>query len=283
MACTTVELKAGGVKETTMDLSRDRSFVRLLDKDGEPIAGASITLRDIEHMPNLLARSIITDDSGVAELPATGLDEFMLEAGFPSGGFMAPRRVLRPKTEEPLELVWDGGKGMFLGVFDGSTPLEGLEIWVHEKQSGFPAVTLNVPSDGHYERPNIGAGTYFAQPHSSWVWFRRAEFELDDKGTPIHLEFRRLGDLVVAVKDAYGNPVSGLAVELSSDEFGESVADWLATGRITSTTGLVTDDAGEVHLAGLPHGAYTWSVGGESGSTTVAVGSGSLLAVQLVE
>ena len=283
VGCASVDVVRGELNEVSMDLAGSRSYVRLLGKDGRPISGASITLRDPDHMPNLLARALTADDAGVVELPATALDELMLSAYFPSGGFMASRRILRPKTEEPLDLVWDGGKGLFLEIFDGEVPLEGLEIWIHERLSGFPAVTLNVPADGHYERPNIGASEYFAEAYSGWVWNRRVYFDLDDEGTPVRIEFRRLGDLTVSVVDLLGNSAAGVQVELTSDEFGESVAGWLAEGRVVSGTGLVTDGDGMVRLDGLPRGAYSWFVGGKAGSVDVAVGAGSSLKVQLGE
>lgn len=283
VACASVEVTRGQLNEVALELDGSRSFVRMLGKDGTPLSGATVTLRDPDHMPNLLARSLVADDAGLVELPATNLDELMLSAYFPSGGFMATRRIMRPKTDEPLDIVWDGGKGLHLEVFDGDVPLEGLDVWVHESQSGFPAVTLNVPADGHYERPNVGAGEYFAEAYPSWVWNRRVYFNLDDEGTPVRIEFRRLGELTIQVEGLLGNPAAGVAVSLTSDEFGESVGDWLAEGRVTSDTGLVTDADGVVRIGGLPHGGYSWSAGEQSGSVEVAVGSGSVLEVQLEE
>ena len=53
--------------------------------------------------------------------------------------------------------------------------------------------------------------------------------------------------------------VSGLLLDLASDEFSTSVAAWLADERVTaSSSNLATGPGGVLKLTGLPHGTYTW-------------------------
>jgi hypothetical protein len=282
LAAATVEVEAGETGEVDLRLDGQSFSIRVLDPIGSPIPGAIVELRDAENLASGLESSV-TDSDGVAHFAPTAVSAFMVLVSHPTGGFLPPTPLRHPRTQEPVDLVWESMAGFVADVQDHGVPLEGLELWVHERQSGVSAVTFGVPESGHYERANIGPGSYFAEPHSAWVWHRRVAFELDDEGTPVHLEFRRLGDLVVKVADPYGNPVAGIAIDLVSDEFGESVADWLAAERITGDTGLVTNGDGEVHLAGLPHGGFSWSAGSQAGSVVVGVGTGALLEVQLVE
>jgi len=279
--CTSVEVHAGQEEAVTLGLELTSFRVRLLSEDGIPIAGAYVWARDAGHLPNVVGTTVSTNDEGIALLTSTDISELIVEAISATGGYSGPHTVVPPKTEDPVDVVWAEGDLLEIEVFDGPVPLEGLEVWVHRAETSYATVTLDVPEDGHYQRPNIATGEYFAEPHSSWVWFQRSFFDFD--GSPARLEFRRLGDLTVHVKDLLGNPVGGVAVSLTSDEFGESVGDWLATGRVSSDTGLVTDAQGVVRISGLPHGAYSWSVGAQIGGVDVAVGSGSLLGVQLGE
>ena len=73
--------------------------------------------------------------------------------------------------------------------------------------------------------------------------------------------------------------MSGVQVELTSQEFQVPVEDWVRDEKVRAPNGLKTDALGQLRIEGLPRGGYSWSVGGvqpSSGSFTLVPAANAL-------
>lgn len=68
---------------------------------------------------------------------------------------------------------------------------------------------------------------------------------------------RRPATLAIKLKDTQGNLLRDTPLEFVDSSTMQSIASWLETGLITTSTGsLVTDEHGELHVVGVPEGSY---------------------------
>lgn len=268
LAAKVVQVIAGASNEVELELGGLPFTVHVTSEDQLPIEGAIVEARDVRYSTDVLSLGF-TDADGLVTLSPMEGEQFLLDMIHPAGGYLPPTAFKRPGKSRVIELVWNEPAPLELLVTDDGVPLDGLELWIHERLGGYPCVTMNTPSDGHYTREGINPGEYFVEPHSAWVWFERRALVVEAAGGLKSLSFRRLGDLSLTFTDLLGNPMAGVAVELTSTDLNESAADWLAEGRVESAHGLTTSEAGEVRITGLPHGTYAWVTSAGSGTLMV--------------
>ncbi len=70
---------------------------------------------------------------------------------------------------------------------------------------------------------------------------------------------RRLADLHFQVEGPTGHAQAGIAIELTSSEFGTSAEAWIEQGKLrTIPASTMTDAEGTLIFPAIPHGNYHW-------------------------
>jgi len=266
---------ADGVKELVLAIEERPSAARVVDRDGTPLAGVLVWVGG----PGFggFVGSSATDEDGVASLGNLPAGPALLCVNSQGGSTQEFPLDSVGTPDAPTELVYDPQAELLLTVTDRGVPLEGVMLLASAEVSSVLLPWMVVGAGGVWHQVNVGAGSYILSPVTPSVWYEQKVVSTGSSSQPIAVEFRRLGDLEVTVLDAYGKPLAGVAVEVRSVEFGTSVADWLAAGRVKSSTGLVTNAGGRIAIEGLPNGPYEAVVGAASAQGDVpALGVGKL-------
>jgi len=237
---------------------RAASF-RVVENNSTPIAGATVYLL-IPGLGYEAAISATTTADGLASVTAPASGPVDVGVFHPTLGLAAFIGLGDDDQQSGLyELELDPVAPMEVLVRDGAIPVAGAELglgkggyWMSRPRTDGAGLTKTVPLNGGAWRVR------FDQPG---YWPTEGEFLLKKGSKPFELQVRRLSDLEFEVRDAAGLAVSDVEIGLVSDEFHESAGDWLAQGRITSSTGSMrTDRSGKLTVRGAPHGKYRWSV-----------------------
>jgi hypothetical protein len=185
-------------------------------------------------------------------------------------------------SNDPIEIVFAADREIELQIRDGSVPLPSVSCLLIEERGFARLPVASSDESGVLRWKAVGPGRFTAQIRQAGYWPTDANVEALPAGQPTEVQVRRLGDLDVTVDRVSGTSAAGLRVELESVEFGDSVATWIADGRVSSSSGsMVTDSQGRLSLTGLPRGTYRWAAGGESGLVEVLAGNRDNLAVFL--
>lgn len=249
----------GGVKELVLSIAESASAVRVVNRDGEALAGVLVWVGG-PGFGGFMGASA-TDEDGVASLGNLPPGPVLLCVNSKAGSTQEFPLESVGTPDAPTELVYDPQAELLLTVTDRGVPLEGVMILAGAEVSNVLLPWLVVGAGGIWHQVHVGAGSYILRPITPSIWYEEKTVTTNASSKPTPIEFRRLGDLDLAVHDAYGQPLPGLAVDLRPLEFQTPVADWLATGRVQSATGLVTDAEGRIQIKGLPNGPYEATVG----------------------
>lgn len=264
-----------GVKELELAIEERPCAAHVVDRDGSPLAGVLVWVAG----PGFggFVGSSATDEDGVALLGNIPPGPALLCVNSQGGSTQEFSLDSVGPPDAPSELVYDPEAELLLTVTDRGVPLEGVMLLASAEVSNVLLPWMVVGTGGAWHQVHIGAGSYILRPVTPSVWYEEKVVSTNSTGTPTAVEFRRLGDLEVTVRDVAGKPAAGIPVDVRSVEFGTSVGDWLAAGRVKSSTGLVTDALGRVQIEGLPNGSYEVVAGAATVSGDVpALGTGKL-------
>ena len=263
-------IPAGSASGTTFELNledRKDAVVRVVNGGGEPLQGLYVSFRS-KLNPASFVDSATTDSEGLAYI--NRLDEWEGELVIRDQARvgMFGLAVEFPTDGSPLEVVWNVVTDLRLNVHDGGVALEGLDVWIHTPGGVSSIDLMNVTKEGVVFHQGLAPGEYLLQPGGNWVWPDGKSIHVTEDGfSPSSIEFLRRGDLLITVRDEFGNPLSGIPLSLSHEGFEESVADGVDDGLVTAPGGLTTDKNGTVLLLGLPHGQVLCTLPGGSTKT----------------
>jgi hypothetical protein len=242
-----------------IQVASEPTTVRVIDTEGRPVAGAFVKLNLPQDSSGWFA-SNKTDAKG--ECTFSGLMHERLLVSLHHGD-KGVRMLIPIRQEEhsgeAIELVLDAKDELIVQLVDGSLPLAGIPIELHDDQA--LAFRLGNPSTnnaGIASHKPVAEGRYLARISYPGLWDTEAIVE--PSRTPVPIQVRRLGSVVVAPQQA-GVALPSAQVTLRSVEFGTDVMHWHAQNRVRVTPGDGRADAsGRVAFEGLPHGEYAWTV-----------------------
>ncbi len=246
-----------------IEVGGDGPRFRVLDRDRRALTGVEVRLHALSSG---WARSALTDAAGEVRFGPWPLDLCDLELLRNDLGWSFVRGVRA--SQDAVELVFDPRAQVLLLVRDDGIPLPGVPVSLFYEQGGLVTVsTLRTEDSGLARSALLSAGEYGAWIDHPGLWpqkFRVPATEHPKLASPIQV--RRLGSVVLHCS-RQGMPVSGLALDIASVEFVDTVAQWAAENRVAMTPASgVTDDTGELRLDGLPRGQYRWAVTDDSGA-----------------
>jgi hypothetical protein len=246
--------------DVEIPLAQERMRVRVQDPEGEPLAGAWVTIRSSDGADILALDD--TGSDGWAEL--VGLPESVLLMDVSHGIAGWCQGIAIDASVEEHEFVLEASSSLELRIQDVTEPLGGVITQVQTTSGVNLRDSKDTGSDGSVRYGPLGEGAYRLYCHRADCWPVTLDHQLSaDEHAVRDVQMRRLADVVVTVVNRDGLPVSGLDLVLRSAEFGEPVATWIEAGKVESSTGITTDVRGQIRAKGLPRGEYVWSVPGE--------------------
>ena len=241
---------------------------RIVDAEGEAVVGGELAVLDAGTWAGGLAR---TDERGEATITGLEPGEYRARVVHPTLGmqFGIPVTVTA-SMPEVTELRIDPSLGIEVQVVDGALPLAGVQCRLWEEQRMYVLPSRTTDAQGRLTWERLGRGGFVLEASHSEVWSTEVHVEAAAPDTVAEVQVRRTGTLVLELRDALGGPLKSVPIELTSLEFGASVAEWIAAERVSSSTGaLASDDSGGLTLTGLPRGPYAWSLNGVEGTLDV--------------
>lgn len=254
LASRVVQLGPGAMNSLTIRLDEKPLRARVVDVRGEPVAGAWLSLFEPgESIPAAV------DDSGAdgwCELYGVPRAALLADLTHGSGVRLAVPFDGRASDQE---LVLEVSCALELFVHDAGAALSGAELRLESAASGGAPRSRATGSDGAVRYEGLGPGRYRIVARKAGHWSVVLERELgDEEAARVELELRRLGTLELQAFGPQGERLAGTGVELECADLGESVADWIRSGRLESPAPLVTDREGRLTVEGLPRGRYLW-------------------------
>ncbi len=282
LATRDIALDPHGERQVDIRIGDHPLRVRVVDGEGVAVTRAWVTLFSADG-----ARVLAVDDTGAdgwAELFVVDVGPALLEVRH---GIAGMRHGIPIDASVPEhEVILDARGRLELRLVDGGQPLVGVTALL--ETTGGTALSVPVETDAqglaHYEP--LGQGRYHFAFRRADCWPTVLDIDLEaDEQVHRDVQMRRLANVRIAVRNREGLPVSAVAIELHSEEFGDSVASWLAQKRVDSGTGLVSDRQGEIRIDGLPRGGYVWSVSGAQigGAFELAPSETGQVLIQLAE
>ncbi len=257
LAVRCVDLAAEGATDAVLRLDPTRRTIRFVDRSRQPLANTAVQVRTPGN-PTGWGVTQVTDNAGVIVLE--GLQMRSAAAYVSTPEFYAndvPIPLDGPRNET-VEVVIDVAGHFDLQLVDGDVALAGVGAALSRELEGLTLIRSVSDPRGHVEFDSLTPGSYQVRVDAPGYW--RAQIGVDARvDSPRYvLQVRRLGTIRFAIESAGFSP-AGARLELVSDEYGESVSDWLAAARISSSSGsMATDADGVLVLYGLPHGEYSW-------------------------
>lgn len=259
-----------GANEVTLRLHDRRLCLRVVDLERRPIEGAQVVLSE----PKLNAAwSAVawTDALGEARFGNIAFDRVFVAFFHPAHGTRIETPVdVANADEERFEFVLDARASLRVELRDGDTPLPGVFVRLSDSGGAYNAFEGMSDGSARLETGRLGEGTYQMQVAHPGIWPVVVPVHALREAPDEVVQLRRLGALELAVRNAAGANLVDSEVGLRSLEFNVDVGEWIAAGRVSSSTqALRTDGQGVLRVNGLPRGAYGWSIGGVEGVASV--------------
>ncbi len=220
---------------------------QVVDADGRPVVGASVTAAQVTDVPGYRDRMDVTDEDGrfrLGGLLPTLADLSVSAEGF--GPVAAPG--VRPGTDEPTRIELSAA-GVVLGrvVDETGGPLNGVSVLLaaEDVSSGLSwnhvVFGCKTADDGSFRFDALGPGRWVAEARSHMGASAEESVEvLPGETAEMELRLRRRDVLTVAVSNQLGMPLSGAEVMVTP------------AGRAARREFGVTDASGRVSLAVRP-------------------------------
>jgi len=258
--------------------------VRVIDQSGAPVSGVTVFV----YYPSGEAgwyRMRVSDANGECAFAGLSLDRALVSIHKFPEGYMGARQIeLRGRGDKPLELVFAPDWDLRVLVVERGVRVSGIDLSTDDAECirHLPRTTSDEHGIAEIARVS-GAGWKVSVTHPGY-W--PSEFRINPGDpNPFPIQVRRLGSVEFILRTPYGNPASGVVVELESVEMAQSVSSWLQSGRArVSNSNSKTGGDGRLRFDALPNGPYRWRAVTPEGDTMegeVAVPPQSLAEVEV--
>jgi len=234
--------------------------VRAVGPDRAPLEGVSVMFA--QPGPPLFALDAFTDAEGWARLHVPS------ESGWlhlQHERFGTLESLPWPGGPGELEVELRADSGVSVVVRDDAGPVVSATVrtnWIDD--FGFANVQ-RTDAAGRARIDGLTAGPVRIRVEHARHWPVDLTLEARPDAPLTEVRLAALGRLELQLVDADGAPLRGVELALRSLGLDESVASWLAAGRVLGS--LVTDGNGELALERLPAGEYAWIAPGTAGGT----------------
>lgn len=266
---------APGRNSARVALSKRTLRVRVVSTAGEGLSGAFVTVTAPDEDPHwrLAGHS---DEWGVWTARGVPYDRILLSGHHPDHGSRSGFFAEVAGGDGDVELVLDGEAAVRARLVDRGEPLGGVRARLRFAKADLDWRARTTSADGKLEFDRFSAGEYRLLVEQDGYWPTEALVEATADGGFVDVEVPRLGRLELQL-GASSAERAAARLDLRHEELGGSVAEWIAAGRVRSSTGgLAFADDGTLAVDGLPRGEYAWRLeaggGVAAGRLSVPVG-----------
>lgn len=256
-----------GVVHVELPVAGERHHFLFQDAAGTPLNSALAIFRS----PGDEARTEIrlgTDEKGRLALADVFAETLLLRVSVDVHRKTRTREVhlTESSPEDPIVIVADIESRLRARLSERGHPATGVAVELFEPGAAYVMLPGTSDDDGLVEIPYLSAGEYLLRPTGAGYWPRFTPVVASEDPDPTPIEVRRIGTARLQVTQG-GAPVVGARIEIVSSEEGVPVSEWIEQGLARVDGGeLVTDQQGELVVAGLPNGPYAWSVARPDGA-----------------
>jgi hypothetical protein len=149
------------------------------------------------------------------------------------------------------------------------TPASHIEVWSEDSQGvQYGLASGSTDEQGLADWGPVAVGDYRLDVRQPGYWPSSHRVHLSGDGAPATIQVRRVGSVEFQIKTTLGNTAPGLEVAMRSDESGELLSDWIASGQVIAPSGGPRSNAdGRLRLNALPNGPFRWTVTTADGET----------------
>jgi hypothetical protein len=208
----------------------------------------------------------VSDADGLCTFVGLSLDEALISAHKYPEGYMTGQRINLPGgLSAPIEIVFDPDWELRVVLLERGSRKQGLDVAADDpdRLRHLPRATSDIEGIANIARVS-GPGWKVSVAHPGY-W--PAEYIVNPTDpNPFPIEVRRLGSIEFTLKTIYGDPASGIAIELQSEEMSQSTTSWVEAGRVhVSNPDRRTGADGRLRFDALPNGPYRWRATTPSG------------------
>lgn len=233
--------------------------VRVVDVQHQPLSGVIVQFQQLKDGAGWQV-ALPTDAQGELNMGSVQADSLTVMLRSPIGCKWFESVSVPTKPDEVIELVLDVPAALTVMVLDGSVPLPAVNLDVMDPLGGefiFQQPTTN--EQGLARCEHMALQPFQVRVEGMGLWPTKANVQPSLDGAPNPIQVRRLGGARIEAT-LVGSPLKRASIVIRSLEFDADVAQWIASGRIqSSSAALETDDEGRLRLDGLPNGKYRWS------------------------
>ena len=254
-----------GSKELQVTIQRDAKKVRFLDPNYEPIAGATVNL-GLSGDDTMWTQPVSTDGEGLIEVRGVSNKDVKATLFFGTATVADLPVEFNPDPNAETIVIVDASGALQLQALDGELPLVQAKAGIGTRAEVLAFDSVDADAGGLCKFGSLAPKDYYIEIYGDGLW-RTEQILAASSDNPLYeIQVRRVGAIELNLsRDEY--PAADMEIDLVSAEFGEKASDWLAAGRIRSSTGeMRTDSTGNLIVLDLPHGAYTWTVPTATGS-----------------
>jgi len=280
-----VEFLAGAEQAIAIEIGCEQRCLQLITQTGEPYAGKYVFWSQPGEYHNSKQR-LRTSADGEFCIPGEITGSIELTAT--ESGFVVSQPVLLNAAREPRQIVQLAPVGeLAVRLLDGDAPVPGILCMLQNEGAFFLQNAASTNQSGSVRWEQIALQPQRLTITGQGLWEQSVVLMPRPAPAPlIDVAVHRVGSLELRAISANGLPLAGATFELSHAAFAGSAADWLASGRITSSTGSLTSAPdGKLLLEGLPRGEYALRAtlpGGASGSGACQVRAGEASACAIL-
>lgn len=249
----------GPARETQLEAAttcRERAL-RFLDLEGRPLVSAEIGIACAEAAPRAL-EWWTTDADGRIRISDPDCRSISITL---SGEHSRNAWIVELRDEDEQTIRLDPDSTLLVRLLDGAQPISAVTVGAEEPTTSTTLVDRYSDAHGVARWDSLGVAEYVVSVHGQGLWSQ--SWRLGSRAPsepPYDVQVRRVGALNFAVRGSLGEPIAGASLDLTSKEFGETLADWIESGRLPSDAPRRTDVNGVLLIGGIPHGAYEWTV-----------------------
>jgi hypothetical protein len=172
--------------------------------------------------------------------------------------------------QEPAGLVLDATASIDLRLTEAGAAREGVSCTFRFEEFGHALRPEKVSgADGVVRFEKLAPGGYWVDLDGGDIVPDSVLVQAGSASQSIEVWSRTKLTLQLVHED--GMPSAGVPIQLSHGVLGGMVAEGIADGTITTSTGsMQTDPSGQLVIEGLARGSYTWTVGAISGLLDVS-------------
>ncbi len=284
---TVFSVSEGEVTRASIRFDGQASVFRVVDKEGAPLSGVTLSLYDSVYP---LWRQAVSDDDGLCTISGSPpIDCFAGLQHSEFGDLWGLPVALGRGLQTITELEFSANCAIRLKLADGVTPLGQVECRLkaadnREVGVGFPRES---DASGYLAFEHLGPATYSAEFQGNGIWPTQQLLEASENAAPQTIKLRRVADLKFTVTTASGAGIEGVYIRLESLDLNQAAEQWISEGKLlTSPASTTTDPTGHLTFPAIPRGSYRWTAlhGGielVSGLTELVAGTKHVIPVEL--